>query len=121
MTESGIGSLLLCKILLANNSGPDAALDRAQAWLSAHFSVSENTGSAYQQGRLLYHLYALERVGSILGVDKLGGHDWYAEGSAFLLHTQNSDGTWDDGADTPIPNTCFALLFLRRVTTFLRS
>jgi hypothetical protein len=120
MTASGLSSLVLCEKLLARDQGTDAALDRARAWLLAHFSVSENTGSAYQQGRLLYHLYALERVGTLLGVEKLGTHDWYAEGASYLLRTQNGDGSWDDGADTPLPNTSFALLFLTRSSMFLR-
>ncbi len=120
MTENGIGSLLLCRSLIAHDRNPDPALDRAQSWLSAHLSVAENTGSAYQQGRLLYHLYALERVGSLLGVDRIGDHDWYAEGATSLLRTQNGDGSWDDGADTPFPNTCFALLFLKRSSGSLR-
>jgi hypothetical protein len=120
MTESGISSLLLCRNLIAREGGSEPELDRGRGWLSAHLSVSENTGSAYQQGRLLYHLYALERVGSLFVSERAGGHDWYGEGAARLLSSQNSDGSWDDGADTPIPNTCFALLFLTRSSAFLR-
>jgi hypothetical protein len=120
MTASGISSLLLCKAWQSSDRDAEAAIDRARAWLVAHFSVSENEGSAYQQGRLLYHLYALERVGTLSAADTLGGHDWYTEGASYLLRTQNNDGSWDDGADTPIPNTCFAVLFLTRSSTFLR-
>lgn len=120
MTESGVSSLLLCSGLLKSRAGKDEAVERGLAWLKKHFSVSENRESPYQQGRLLYHLYALERVGTLLEVEKLVDHDWHREGSTFLLGTQKPDGSWDDGADTPIPNTCFALLFLDQATQALR-
>src|SRR5262249_35751645 len=93
------------------------AIERAGAWLRARFSVRENSGSAYQEGRRLYGLYALERVGDE-GPDRGPASrrglpdDWYRQGAAFLLSSQRDDGSWDDGADTPIPDTCFALLFL---------
>ncbi len=119
MTESGASSLLLCRAALG---GPekDAAVDRAVAWLAEHFAVSENAKSAYQQGRLLYHLYALERLGTLSGAAKIGTHDWHSEAAGFLVATQRDDGSWDDGADTPVANTCFALLVLTRATERLR-
>lgn len=120
MTESGISSILICRRLVGSSSHQDPAIARALAWLAQHFSVSENSMSAYQQGRLLYHLFALERAGSLLGAKEVGGHDWFSEGAAFLLASQRSDGSWDDGADMPVVNTCFALLFLGRATEFLR-
>ena len=110
MTESALSSLLLCE------GRPEKDL----GWLEKHLSASENLGSPYPQGRLLYHLYALERLGTLLGSGKLGGHDWYREGAAFLLGTQRPDGSWDDGADLPVPNTAFAILFLTRATESLR-
>ena len=78
--------------------------------------MRENSGSAYQQGRLLYHLYALERAGSLLAVTKIGTHDWFTEGASFLLGSQHEDGCWDDGADMPAANSAFALLFLTKAT-----
>src|SRR5439155_11307548 len=55
MTESGASSLLLCRTALGTKAA-DPALDRAVAWVAAHFAVVENARSAYQQGRVLYHL-----------------------------------------------------------------
>jgi hypothetical protein len=115
MTESGASSLLLC-----GAGGKDAVLDGALAWVGAHFAVAENAKSAYQQGRLLYHLYALERLGTLSQAAKFGAHDWYAGSAGYLLATQQDDGSWDDGAATPVPNTCFALLLLTRSSAFLR-
>jgi hypothetical protein len=108
-----------------NASAAAMASVRAGAWLGAHFSVRENPGSAYQGGRQLYGLYALERVGDEGPADgSTSRHglpdDWYRQGAAHLLSSQRDDGSWDDGADTPIPNTCFALLFLTRATEMRR-
>jgi hypothetical protein len=108
-----------------NASAAAMASVRAGAWLGAHFSVRENPGSAYQGGRQLYGLYALERVGDEGPADGSTTRrglpdDWYRQGAAHLLSSQRDDGSWDDGADTPIPNTCFALLFLTRATEMRR-
>ncbi|MBI3272673.1 MAG: terpene cyclase/mutase family protein [Planctomycetes bacterium] len=126
MTESGLSSLLLCGApaggapSTAAPTAPEPAVARALDWLRANFAVNENRGSAYQEGRVLYHLFALERAGNLLGADEFAGHSWYPEGAAWLLATQREEGSWDDGAGTPVPNTCFALLFLRRAARFLR-
>lgn len=114
MTENGISSLLYL-----TERTPVEGLDKAVAWIESHYSVRQNSASAYQEGRVLYHLFALERVGDLFG-DKLAGHDWYADGASYLLGSQRDDGSWDDGADTPVPNTALALLFLGRATRGLR-
>jgi hypothetical protein len=116
MTESALGSLVLCRRLLHRPAAEDQAIARGCAWLAAHAAVEQNLGSSYQQGRLLYHLYALERAGTLLSTDRFGDFDWYARGAAFLLGTQRDDGSWDDGADMPAANTAFAILFLTRAT-----
>ena len=116
MTESALASLALCRRLRGGAAAADPAIARGSAWLAAHASVEQNLGSAYQQGRLLYHLYALERAGSLLAVDRFGEFDWHARGAAMLLGSQRDDGSWDDGADLPAANTVFAILFLLRAT-----
>ena len=119
MTESGVGSLLLCAKLRGRR--PDAGiLKRGLAWIAGHFSIRENTLSAYQQGRLIYHLYAMERVGSLAEGGKIGEHDWFKESAEYLLGTQRDDGSWDDGAETPVPNTALALLVLTRSSRGLK-
>src|SRR5262249_20306942 len=74
MTASGLHALLLASRELASTraGGQEVelgervkqAIERGDAWLAKHFSVRENFGSAYQEGRLLYGLYAIERVGA---------------------------------------------------------
>src|SRR5262249_19240609 len=61
----------------------------------------------------LYFLWSLERVAVIYDLKKVEGKDWYAWGSAILLASQRPDGSWQDRFPG-VPDTCFALLFLRR-------
>jgi len=42
----------------------------------------------------------------------IGRRAWYAEGTTLLLAAQGKDGAWN-GNPT---DTCFAILFLKRVT-----
>jgi Squalene-hopene cyclase C-terminal domain len=118
MTESGLSSLLFCHEFLDKARKPaiDDAITRATSWVASNYAVEENRQSGYQQGRILYHLFALERCGALLGRTLIGGHDWFQDGASYLTSTQAEDGSWDDGADTPIPGTCFALFFLARAT-----
>jgi hypothetical protein len=65
----------------------------------------------------LYFLWSLERVGVLYGLDKIGGGDWYAWGTDFLLRKQSKGGEWSGShyhGATPTLDTCFALLFLKR-------
>ena len=55
-------------------------------------------------------------MGSLLAAARIGTHDWFMEGAAFLLGSQREDGSWDDGADQPAANSAFALLFLTKAT-----
>ena len=65
-----------------------------------------------------YFLWAMERIAVLYDVRKLGKKDWYQWGAEILLCHQRGNGSWDsDGGypgQTPVLNTCFALLFLRR-------
>jgi hypothetical protein len=58
-----------------------------------------------------YFLWSLERVGVLYGVDRIGGVDWYAAGSDFIVRAQAADGTWA-GSYGPDVDTSLALLFL---------
>jgi hypothetical protein len=65
-------------------------------------------------GRFYYFLWSLERVCVAYDVDKIGKTDWYDWGAAVLLANQNAGGGWLNGMFPGPPDTCFALLFLRR-------
>ena len=65
-------------------------------------------------GSDIYYLWSLERVCVALGLRTLGGFDWYARGAKILLGQQHRDGSWPRGQWGVYPNTCLALLFLRK-------
>lgn len=62
----------------------------------------------------IYYLWSLERVCVALGLRELEGFDWYAAGARDLLARQEGDGSWPDQPWGKLPNTCLALLFLRK-------
>jgi VWFA-related protein len=49
-----------------------------------------------------------------LGLRDLDGFDWYASGARELLRRQEAEGGWPHGQWGTMPNTCLALLFLRK-------
>jgi len=69
-------------------------------------------GPVMQRG--YYFLWSLERVAVAYSLNTVGSKDWYAWGSEMLLQSQGADGSWK-GEHGPEVDTCFALLFLRRV------
>lgn len=62
----------------------------------------------------LYYLWSIERVAMLYNLSTLGGKDWYAWGASIIVDHQRDDGSWLD-RHSPVPDTCFALLFLKRV------
>jgi hypothetical protein len=65
----------------------------------------------------LYLLWSIERVGVIYDAREIppgpGGRDWYNWGAHIILDNQKEDGQWQDRFPG-VPDTCFALLFLKR-------
>jgi hypothetical protein len=65
----------------------------------------------------LYFLWSVERVAMLYDLKTIGGKDWYGWGAQMLVHHQNADGTWTSrsyAGRSPVVDTCFALLFLKR-------
>jgi hypothetical protein len=65
-------------------------------------------------GKFYYFLWSLERVCVAYGVDRIGRTDWYDWAADILLANQSPNGAWDNGEFSYGPDTCFALLVLRR-------
>lgn len=89
----------------------DPVAVRATAWLGRSFDPATNPGNGEFT---IYWLWSMERAGTILGFDRVGKHPWYAEGARWLLSRQTDKGAWTD--ERTVPDTCWALLFLRRGT-----
>ena len=62
----------------------------------------------------LYFLWSVERVAVVYDLRTIAGKDWYAWGAPILVDHQADDGSWHDTFE-PAVDTCFALLFLKRV------
>lgn len=123
MTAGAVGAMVIYDHLLGLPWKKDETVLRGLAWMSVNFSVTANPGPAeWGEGApgymLYYYLYAVERAGIFTGLEKLGGHRWYATGARAILAAQGADGAWN--AQAPEANatwdTCFAILFLKRAT-----
>jgi hypothetical protein len=65
----------------------------------------------------MYFMWSVERVGMLYNRRTIAGQDWYNWGAELLLDNQNDDGSWAAGGypgSSPVIDTCFALLFLKR-------
>jgi hypothetical protein len=131
MSVAGIASLVMADSMLPDDSdvGPNGlpdccreetrneSLERGLNWLRARFAVGHNVGDG-SIGGVLYYLYGLERAGRLSGQRFIGNHDWFREGTKFLVNGQGGKGNWSrqqgagDGDD--VVGTSFALLFLSK-------
>jgi hypothetical protein len=82
------------------------ALDNAK-WYKGTYMNADAWGD-------LYFLWSVERVGVIYDQKGIGKTNWFDWGSKIILKHQQSDGSWKDRFPG-VPDTCFALLFLKRV------
>lgn len=125
MTTSGLAALLVCKAQLDGTAvfekqlkGPvNRAIRDAAAWIATNFAID---GNPKADGHHYYYMYGLERGGMIGLIPKFGEHDWYSDGCHMFIRAQKDDGSWDAGmrgTSGPVPDTCFALLFLSKGTT----
>ncbi len=131
MTAGGAMMLVFClaaeRGVLVTHPGLNEApeVNRALQWLANDFDPARNSGAAAAFGRKKgkrsdnfwkhYWLWSLERACSVAGVERLGDHDWYAEGARHLLDTQHKGGGWRN-PENMLRGTCFALLFFGRST-----
>jgi hypothetical protein len=102
---------------------PEADPVILNAFVALSKSVGEPAGDIANRPTVkaaggLYFLWAMERIAVLYDLQKLGKKDWYQWGAEILVCNQAANGSWDeDGGypgQSPIVNTCFALLFLKR-------
>ena len=127
MTAGAIGSLAIVDRILGTDARKDENILAGISWLTRNYSVETNPKEASWH---LYYLYALERAGIFLDMDRYGTHPWYAEGAKLLLGSQHEGGGWWSGGWTPgqdlfepahVWETCFAILFLKRAARPLKD
>lgn len=85
------------------------SIECGMAWLEYWFSVTRNP--ILRRTWYYYWMYGLERVGMLAGVKHFGEHNWYYQGCCPLLSLQQPGGSWGT-----VPDTAFALLFLKKGT-----
>jgi Ca-activated chloride channel family protein len=90
-----------------------AALAKDPAFVKALHAVATDARRA-DNDSAIYYLWSLERVCVALGLRSLEDFDWYGRGARILLDRQSGDGGWDEERWGRLPNTCLALLFLRK-------
>lgn len=127
MTCAMLCGLALAKGYLREHINDDPSIKKGLEWLvkNLRFDVNPNVERVSLFGNQptfwhYYYLYGVERVGAVLDIDKIGNHDWYEEGTKYLLEHQTKDGRWAEtsannfGSD--VTTTAFALLFLKKAT-----
>ncbi|RKY22068.1 MAG: hypothetical protein DRQ55_02130 [Planctomycetota bacterium] len=130
MATAGITTLHVAREQLAAAGSYDAhqrkaqaAIERAWRWLDQRFASSGCPAGThglagdrfpyYERDHPFhyYYLYGIERVAALSGRKTIGGLPWYRLGALDLLAHEAGGGGWSS-----LPNTCLALLFLRRAT-----
>jgi hypothetical protein len=125
MTAGAVGAVTIYDYMLGLDWKKDRTVQNGLAWLVKNWSWSENVGpceigQSVPKAWLFYGFYAVERVGMLADLPKIGPYDWYREGATVLLDAQKPNGSWNtsDGSMSKKPtwDTCFAILFLKRAT-----
>lgn len=128
MTVAGVASMSIIQQMLKTDSGvaadgtppccdepeQDKSLQLGLNWLGRNFQVATNPGSGSWN---LYYVYGIERAGRLSGQRFFGRHDWYREGTEYLLRVQQVDGHWTGagiGETNNVIATSFSLLFLSK-------
>jgi len=127
MTAGAVGSLALYDRMLGVDARKDEDLLAGVSWLIRNYSVQDNPKSREWHA---YYLYALERAGIFLGLERYGSHDWYRDGARVLLDSQREEGGWWSGGWTAgqelfepghVWESCLAILFLRKAARPLKD
>jgi len=118
MTTAGVSVIEICRQGLGGKlpgkyrSEALRAKRAGLSWLASSMNWGENPGhGAYHH---YFFIYGMERVGSILDLEHVGGMNWYWDGAHWLVRAQLGSGGWN--GDENFVDTILALLFLRRAS-----
>jgi ferric-dicitrate binding protein FerR (iron transport regulator) len=120
MTAATVVSLCVFNHLLGRDVASDPACRRGVEWLAANYRSDQNPRKTPGFG-YTHYLVSVGYAGAFLGIESLGGHDWYAEACEALLASQRPSGEWlfePPGfmavERREIIDTCLAIRFLRQ-------
>ncbi|MFT6713756.1 MAG: hypothetical protein ACJAVJ_001035 [Planctomycetota bacterium] len=117
MTTAALSILLMAKQNLGDDlkgrkeAEVDQAIERGVAWIGKNMTWESDPNGGWQY----FFIYGIERLGSLLETDILGGIPWYDSGAEYLIRVQGEKGKWT-GQQGDV-DTALALLFLNRSTT----
>ena len=117
MTTAALSILLMAKQNLGSDlkgrkrAEVDQAIERGVAWIGKNMTWDGDPGGGWHY----FFIYGIERLGSLLETDILGGLPWYESGAEYLIRVQGEKGKWS-GQQADV-DTALALLFLNRSTT----
>ncbi len=120
MTAGAVAAICIFDNMLGADWRRDRSVLEGMQWINKHFTVTDNPGLPGKHH--YYYLYALERAGMLFGTERIGDNMWYRTGAEYLLANQDENGNWDDEGPflwSKTVDTCFAILFLKRVTRAL--
>jgi hypothetical protein len=126
MTCAGLLGLAVGHGLVKEGQTAEAGLDAdpaiAKGFLRASLMIGEPRRGGADRAKVLlgdlYFLWSVERVAVIYNRKTIADKDWYGWGEEMLLDNQDpTKGHWQNGGyygNTPVLDTCFALLFLKQ-------
>jgi hypothetical protein len=118
MTCAGLIGLALAQATAEPGKDAKAALLRSASVKGglAHLGKVMRQEVPAEPRFLYYFLWSLERMAVAYDLKQVDGIDWYTWGAQRLIKAQGPDGGWRQGLyAVGSADTCFALLFLRRV------
>lgn len=113
MTAAGAYGWMICKSSLEERISPEDLGQKDRVQNALEYLTKNWKIDAAGLGDPYYWLYSLERMCMAGKIDRVGEHDWYYEGAAWLLARQKTTGAWVGNHGETV-DTCFALLFLKR-------
>jgi hypothetical protein len=122
MTAVGLLGLAVGHGLATQGHGADQKPVNDPAILKGFVALSKHIGKPTGQWRELaqsnlYLMWSIERVAVLYSLPAISNKDWYRWGAEMLVANQGQFGNWDKGGypgASPVIDTCFALLFLKR-------
>lgn len=117
MTACGLAGLKALEPRLEKSPQRQAAIKRAQSWLSSRWSTATNPGGG-GRGRRAWRMFYLHWASIALRDHaKLGDRNWRSEMLEHLLKSQQKNGSFRGStpASTPAISTAFALEILKQI------